>query len=125
MIRLARHGRSKLPLYRIVAAEKTRRRDGRFLENLGTLNPRTQPVTLTLKEDRVKYWISVGAHPSDTVKTLINSKLPGYLDDIFSKRHKKILAQRKARKARQQKAPGAAKTKKAASPAKASQGAGP
>ena len=65
-IRLARHGRHKLPYYRIVAADKENPRDGRFLEQVGTFNPLTDPGTFELREDRIKYWLGVGARPSDT-----------------------------------------------------------
>ncbi len=76
------------------------KRDGRYLELLGTVNPRTDPITVTLKEDRVKYWIGVGAQTSDTMSQIIESKLPGFLGDIVSKRRAKIVAKRKARKAK-------------------------
>ena len=115
-IRLARHGRKKLPFYRIVAADKAMRRDGRFLELLGTMNPITSPATVTLKEDRVKYWIGVGAYPSDTVSQIIEKQIPGLLSDLESKRTEKIRSQRAARKARA-KANGGAK--KEAAPKKA------
>ena len=99
-IRMARHGRKKLPFYRIVAADKAMRRDGRHLELLGTLNPLTNPPTVTLKEDRVKYWISVGAMPSQTVAEVIGRKIPGYLDEVLKTRSAKIQKARAARKAR-------------------------
>lgn len=89
------------------------RRDGRYLELLGTVNPAHDPITVTLKEERVKYWISVGAYPSDTVKSIIDGKLPGYIDDVYKKRLEKVRARRKARKAR------AGKVVKTAKPAKA------
>jgi small subunit ribosomal protein S16 len=66
-IRLRRVGAKKQPSYRIVAANKEDPRDGRFLEVLGNYNPRTQPETIHLKEDRVYYWLSVGAQPSEAV----------------------------------------------------------
>lgn len=99
-IRLARFGRKKIPFYRIVATDKQFKRDGRYLELLGTLNNRTDPITVTLKEDRVKYWLGVGAYPSDTMSQIIETKLPGFLGDIETKRRAKIQAKRKARKAR-------------------------
>lgn len=99
-IRLARHGRKKLPFYRIVAADKAMRRDGRFLEQLGTMNPVANPAIVTLKEDRVKYWIGVGAYPSDTVSQIIEKQIPGLLSDLESKRKEKIRSHRAARKAR-------------------------
>ena len=121
-IRLARHGRKKLPFYRIVAADKAMRRDGRFLELLGTMNPITSPATVTLKEDRVKYWIGVGAYPSDTVSQIIEKQIPGLLSNLESARKEKIRSQRAARKARAKSSGGAKKeasAKKAAAPKKA------
>lgn len=64
-IRLRRVGRKKQPSYRLVAADKESPRDGRFIENLGFYNPRTEPATINLKEDRIFDWLSKGAQPSD------------------------------------------------------------
>jgi len=72
-IRLRRVGGKKQPSFRIVAADKESPRDGRFLENLGFYNPRTEPATLRMKEDRIYDWTSNGAQPSDSVKKLFNS----------------------------------------------------
>jgi small subunit ribosomal protein S16 len=72
-IRLRRVGAKKQPSYRVVAADKERPRDGRFLENLGFYNPRTEPATIELQEDRIFYWLSVGAQPSDSVVRLFNT----------------------------------------------------
>jgi small subunit ribosomal protein S16 len=69
-LRLRRIGAKKQPSYRVVAADKESPRDGRFLEVLGHYNPRTEPATITLKEDRIFYWLSVGAQPSDAVERL-------------------------------------------------------
>lgn len=71
-IRLQRGGKKKLPVYRIVAADSRYKRDGRFLEKLGQYNPGTDPVTVTVKESRVMYWLGVGATPTDTVKNLLS-----------------------------------------------------
>ena len=98
-IRLARHGRKKIPFYRIVATDKDYKRDGRYLEQLGTMNPLTDPITVNLKEDRVKHWISKGAYPSATVARIIATKIPGYLEAIEKSRLDKIRARRKKRKA--------------------------
>ena len=65
-IRLRRIGLKGQPSYRIVAADKESPRDGRFLEILGFYNPRTQPSTITLKEDRIYHWMSNGAQPSES-----------------------------------------------------------
>ena len=71
-IRLRRVGAKKQPSYRVVAADKESPRDGRFLEVLGFYNPRTEPSTIQFEEDRVYYWLSVGAQPSDSVAKLFN-----------------------------------------------------
>jgi len=71
-IRLSRHGRKKVPHYRVVVAEKKRARDGRFLEIVGDYNPAQKPVRLKLDLDRIDYWVERGAQPSRTVSTLIN-----------------------------------------------------
>ena len=70
-IRLMRTGAKKRPSYRIVVKEKQSKRDGAFLENLGTYNPTREPAEIKLKSDRVQYWISKGAQPTDTVARLI------------------------------------------------------
>ena len=69
-LRLRRIGAKKQPSYRVVAADKEASRDGRFLEILGHYNPRTEPSTITLQEDRIFYWLSVGAQPSESVARL-------------------------------------------------------
>ena len=70
-IRLMRTGAKKRPSYRIVVKEKQSKRDGAFLENLGTYNPTREPAEINIKSDRVQYWISKGAQPTDTVRRLI------------------------------------------------------
>ncbi len=74
-LRLARFGAKKKPYYRIVAADSRARRDGRFLEQIGSYDPRHEPTKVTLVDDRVKYWLSVGAKPTATVQTLIDKHL--------------------------------------------------
>jgi small subunit ribosomal protein S16 len=69
-LRLRRIGAKKQPSYRVVAADKEAPRDGRFLEALGHYNPRTEPATIILQEDRIFHWLSVGAQPSDAVLRL-------------------------------------------------------
>ena len=66
-IRLRRVGGKAQPSYRLVAADKEAPRDGRYLEILGFYNPRTQPATIELKEDRIYEWMSKGAQPSESV----------------------------------------------------------
>lgn len=71
-LRLRRVGLRNQPSYRIVAADKERARDGRFLEILGFYNPRTSPTTIEIKEDRVFNWLKEGAQPSDSLKQIFN-----------------------------------------------------
>ena len=66
-----RTGAKKRPSYRIVVKEKQSKRDGAFLENLGTYNPTREPAEITLKTERVRYWIEKGAQPTDTVRQII------------------------------------------------------
>jgi small subunit ribosomal protein S16 len=73
-IRLRRTGQKHQPSYRIVVADKDSPRDGRFVEILGHYNPRTEPVTFEVKEDRVKHWFSQGAQPTETVHRLLHSR---------------------------------------------------
>jgi small subunit ribosomal protein S16 len=70
-IRLTRKGTKKKPFYRIVAADIEMPRDGRFLELLGTYNPMVDPAAVTLKEDRINYWLGEGAKPSTTVQSIL------------------------------------------------------
>jgi small subunit ribosomal protein S16 len=72
-IRLQRHGASHRPFYRMVVTEATARRDGRFVEVLGTYEPQAKRAAdeVKVKLDRVDYWKSVGAKPTDTAASLI------------------------------------------------------
>ena len=70
-IRLRRMGRKKAPTYRIVVAESTMPRDGRFVANVGHYNPRTQPATLVVDKPQVRLWLSRGAVPTETVEKLL------------------------------------------------------
>lgn len=64
-------GAKKRPSYRIVAADSRSPRDGRIIEAIGFYDPLTTPSTVRLNEDRCKYWLGVGAQPSDTVRNLL------------------------------------------------------
>jgi small subunit ribosomal protein S16 len=71
-IRLRRVGLKGQPSYRIIVADKEAPRDGRFLEIVGFYNPRTEPFTLELKEERIFEWMKKGAQPSESVMQLFN-----------------------------------------------------
>lgn len=73
-LRLRRMGKKKQPIYKVVAADARAPRDGKFLESIGLYNPLTNPHTLDINEERVMYWLSVGAQPTDTVKSLLSQK---------------------------------------------------
>ena len=70
-IRLTRRGRKKKPFYRIVAADSQARRDGGFLEILGTYDPLKDPAEINLDVEKVKKWIERGGKPTDTVRSLM------------------------------------------------------
>lgn len=71
-LRLKRMGSTHKPFYRVVAADSRSARDGRFLETLGTYDPKKDANAYTIKEDRVLYWLSVGATPTETVRTVLS-----------------------------------------------------
>jgi len=70
-IRLKRMGAKKRPFYRIVVADSRSPRDGRFIEEIGTYNPTTEPSTLVVNEEKAADWLKKGAKPSETVKSLL------------------------------------------------------
>jgi len=70
-IRLKRMGAKKTPFYRVVVADSRYPRDGRFIEEIGTYNPMTEPSTVNINPDKAKKWIADGAQPTDTVKVLL------------------------------------------------------
>lgn len=74
IIRLSRHGKKGQAFYHIVVADSRYARDARFIEKLGTYNPRTNPVTVDIKFDRAVEWVSKGAKPSDTTRTILSAK---------------------------------------------------
>jgi small subunit ribosomal protein S16 len=71
-IRLRRVGAKKQPSYRIVVIKSEAAATGRPIENIGHFNPRTDPETFTIKEDRALYWLGVGAQPSEAVLRLLD-----------------------------------------------------
>jgi len=73
-IRLRRTGAKGQPSYRIVVADSRSPRDGRFIEIIGHYNPRTDPMTYEIKDERARYWLSEGAQPSDAVARLLEKK---------------------------------------------------
>lgn len=84
-LRLRRMGKKKQPIYKLVAADSRSPRDGKFLEAVGFYNPLTNPHTLDLKEDRIMYWLNVGAQPTHTVKSLLRQKGITLKKELISK----------------------------------------
>ncbi len=73
-IRLQRHGKKGKPFYWVVAADARAKRDGKYLEKIGTYNPNTNPATVELNIDLAVQWLDNGAQPTDTVRDLLSSK---------------------------------------------------
>ena len=71
-IRLQRHGKKQHAFYHLVAADSKSRRDGRFIEKIGTYNPNTNPATIEIDFERALHWVKTGAEPSDTAKAILS-----------------------------------------------------
>lgn len=94
-LRLARTGRKKRPYYRVVVAEHTAPRDGRFVEIVGQYDPVAEPPVVNVKSDRISYWLEHGARPTDTVHRLLAKE--GLIGELQPKpRSKKAEAKRQA-----------------------------
>ena len=94
-LRLRRMGKKKQPMYKVVAADSRSPRDGKFLESVGSYNPLTNPHTVELLEDRIFYWLNVGAQPSgdeliDKIKEELDNwvKLREAKNSVVKKRKK-------------------------------------
>ena len=74
VIRLTRMGRKKKPFYRIVVTDSRKRRDGGWIESIGYYNPVSDPKVVKFDEERLNYWLGVGAQMSDTVKRITGRK---------------------------------------------------
>ena len=70
-LRLTRVGKTKQPQYRVIATDSRRARDGRFIEILGQYNPRTEPSTITIDNDKAVKWLMQGAQPTERVRKLL------------------------------------------------------
>ncbi|MBP6891992.1 30S ribosomal protein S16 [Candidatus Babeliales bacterium] len=104
-IRFARIGKKHAPVYKIVAIDSRRKRDGMYLENLGTYNPKTKEL-VQFHDDRVAHWISLGAQPTEAVARLMKIRKPQAVVTIAPAPVKKTVAKKAA-------APKAEKTVKA------------
>jgi len=74
VLRLKRMGTNKKPFYRIVATEKTSPRDGRFIEEIGYYDPKTNPADVKIDKEKALYWLKNGARPSVTVRSLLKKQ---------------------------------------------------
>jgi small subunit ribosomal protein S16 len=93
-------GAKKRPFYRVVVKEKRSKRDGKYLENLGTYDPLQDPAEVNLNHERIHYWISVGAKPTDTVASLIKHNPEMSAEEreaMLKERAEKKMAAEKAR----------------------------
>jgi small subunit ribosomal protein S16 len=70
-IRLKRMGAKKAPFYRVVVADSRYPRNGRFIEEIGTFDPKTEPSTINIDAEKASKWLATGAQPTDTVKELL------------------------------------------------------
>lgn len=89
-----RMGAKGKPFYRIVVKEKRQKRDGKYLEKVGSYNPMTHPSTVILNHERIQYWISVGAQPTDTVRSLIKHNPEGAEPKITQTPQQQQIAQK-------------------------------
>lgn len=71
-IRLKRMGKKKTPFYRVIVADIKSPRDGKFIENIGTYDPHSDPAQIIIEEEKALYWLSRGATPTDTVRSLLS-----------------------------------------------------
>ncbi len=89
-IRLAKKGRKKLAMFDIVVSDSRSPRDGKFIEKIGTYNPNTHPISVTMKDDRAFYWIMEGAEPTDTTRMVLSER------GLLFKKHLQIGVNKKA-----------------------------
>ena len=86
-IRLTRMGRTKRPSYRIVATDSRTKRDGEYIEEIGTYNPLTNPATVNINKEVAFKWLENGAQPSDTVRNLFSKE--GIMKEYADSKNKK------------------------------------
>lgn len=73
-LRLARAGAKRVPFYRVVVTDSRSPRDGRFIEQIGIYDPKVSPALFTVKQERLEYWLGVGATPTETVYQLLKKR---------------------------------------------------
>ena len=97
-IRLQRHGKKGKPFYHIVAADARAKRDGRFIEKIGTYNPNTNPASIDLQIDRAVNWLQNGAVPTDTAKAILSYKGALYKNHLLNGVRKGAFDEKEAEK---------------------------
>ncbi len=130
-LRLKRIGKRHYPVYKIVAADSRSPRDGRFIESVGTYNPNIDPMEIKLNEGRVRYWLKVGALPTDTVRSLLKREglilklhlekkgaaqetIEAELQKFMSQKESKLIRAKEKRNRRKQNKKASKETKEAA-----------
>ena len=107
-LRLKRMGAKQKPFYRIVAADSRTKRDGKFLENIGTYNPIKVPAEIKVDEEKALYWLSKGAIPTDTVRSILSKN--GIMKKFADSKVKKATPKKET--AKKEEAPKKTTTKK-------------
>ena len=102
-LRLKRMGSKQKPFYRIVAADSRTKRDGKFLENIGTYNPVKNPAEITVSEEKALYWLEKGAIPTETVRNIFSKN--GIMKKFADSKVKKAPAKKETKPATEKKAP--------------------
>ena len=97
-LRLQRQGKKGKPFYHLVAADARAKRDGRFIEKLGTYNPNTNPATIEVVHDRALHWLQVGAEPSDTARAILKYTGAIYHNHLLNGVKKGALTEAEAQK---------------------------
>lgn len=97
-IRLQRHGKKGKPFFQIVAADSRSKRDGKYIERIGSYNPNTNPATILLNNDRALYWLTNGAIPSDTARAILSYKGVLYMNHLRKGVLKGVMTQEEADK---------------------------
>jgi len=101
-IRLRQQGRTNSPFYRLVVTESRTRRDGKYLEMVGWYNPHKTEESVSIKEDRIRYWIDNGAQLSEKAETLVAKAAPEIVNEKRQRELAKIAKRRMKRRARRQ-----------------------
>jgi small subunit ribosomal protein S16 len=97
-LRLQRQGKKGKPFYHLVAADARAKRDGRFIEKLGTYNPNTNPATIEVVHDRALHWLQVGAEPSDTARAILKYSGAIYHNHLLNGVRKGAMTEAEAQK---------------------------